>query len=241
MVLLSMSVVGAIGAPAQDDVCYEEQAGFFPGGPVIWNSVYQAFQAVPTTGGYVFGPSFDFASPMQATMQALANNGRGRIRFDVFVNEDSFMAGTWVDGDAYQIHHIGNSDGAQGWTSNPGGVVGGTYLASGSNSNSWHFDVAFPYMGWQPGDTWFQLFFASLTASNDKPLQYFVDNICVYAVPPLEFRSEADAIVLIWTNAAFALQFSTELSGAYTNILGATSPYTNPIAGAQGFFRLQRQ
>jgi len=28
------------------------------------------------------------------------------------------------------------------------------------------------------------------------------------------------------------------ITGTFTNLLGATSPYTNPIAGGQQFFRL---
>ena len=46
-------------------------------------------------------------------------------------------------------------------------------------------------------------------------------------------------LVLSWTNPAFALQTASEVSGIYTTIVGATSPYTNAISGGPVFFRLK--
>jgi hypothetical protein len=45
--------------------------------------------------------------------------------------------------------------------------------------------------------------------------------------------------VLTWTNPAFGLQAAPSVPGPFTNVLGATSPYTNPISGAQMYFRLK--
>lgn len=47
-------------------------------------------------------------------------------------------------------------------------------------------------------------------------------------------------IVIAWpTNpAGFNLQSAPAVTGAFTNIPGATNPYTNPITGGQQFFRL---
>jgi hypothetical protein len=45
-------------------------------------------------------------------------------------------------------------------------------------------------------------------------------------------------VILTWTNALFALQSAPAVTGFYTNIPGATSPYTNAITGPQQFFRL---
>jgi len=47
-----------------------------------------------------------------------------------------------------------------------------------------------------------------------------------------------DNLVLTWTNAGFNLQAASAPMGDFTNILGATSPYTNSMHGSQGFFRL---
>lgn len=47
-----------------------------------------------------------------------------------------------------------------------------------------------------------------------------------------------DNLVLTWTNTNFNLQAAPAVTGGFTNILGATSPYTNSAQGSQGFFRL---
>jgi uncharacterized repeat protein (TIGR03803 family) len=55
---------------------------------------------------------------------------------------------------------------------------------------------------------------------------------------PLTIQLASNAVVLSWTNSAFALQSAPAVTGTYTNISSATTPYTNPITGAQQFFRL---
>jgi hypothetical protein len=55
---------------------------------------------------------------------------------------------------------------------------------------------------------------------------------------PLEIKLVGNNAVLTWSNAAFKLQAAPFVSGLYTNIPGATSPYTNPISGNQKYFRL---
>jgi hypothetical protein len=55
---------------------------------------------------------------------------------------------------------------------------------------------------------------------------------------PLVVRPGDDKVVLIWTNSAYVLQGAPVVEGVYTNILGAASPYTNPITGSQMYFRL---
>jgi hypothetical protein len=49
----------------------------------------------------------------------------------------------------------------------------------------------------------------------------------------------ADTVVLTWTNAAFALQAAPDASATFTNLPGATSPYTNSIRGPGLLFRLK--
>jgi len=57
--------------------------------------------------------------------------------------------------------------------------------------------------------------------------------------PPLAIRAIYQNVVLRWTNASFHLQTSPVLDSAFTNIPGATSPYTNSVANSQQYFRLQ--
>ncbi len=55
----------------------------------------------------------------------------------------------------------------------------------------------------------------------------------------LGIEKRNNCVVLSWTNATFSLQCSPVVSGNFTNLVGATSPYTNPVIGPQLFFRLQ--
>lgn len=45
--------------------------------------------------------------------------------------------------------------------------------------------------------------------------------------------------VLTWTDPAFSLQAAGTVTGTFTNVPGATSPFSYPISGAQRYFRLQ--
>jgi hypothetical protein len=54
----------------------------------------------------------------------------------------------------------------------------------------------------------------------------------------LNFQNANDKLVLSWTNAGFNLQTTPFVTGPFTNLPGATSPFTNPVSGAQRFFRL---
>lgn len=56
---------------------------------------------------------------------------------------------------------------------------------------------------------------------------------------PLGIVSSGGNVVLNWTNEAFALQAAPSIDGTFTNVSGATSPYTNPVAGPQRYFRLK--
>ena len=56
---------------------------------------------------------------------------------------------------------------------------------------------------------------------------------------PLNFQTAGNQMVLSWANAAFGLQSAPAVTGTFTNIPSAASPFTNPISGGQQFFRLQ--
>lgn len=55
---------------------------------------------------------------------------------------------------------------------------------------------------------------------------------------PLRIQQVGGNVVLTWSNLTFSLQGAAAVTGTYTNVTGATSPYTNPITGPVGFFRL---
>ena len=54
----------------------------------------------------------------------------------------------------------------------------------------------------------------------------------------LNIQVNGAAVILTWTNSSFGLQSAPALSGVYTNILGAVSPYTNNISATGQYFRL---
>jgi uncharacterized repeat protein (TIGR03803 family) len=54
----------------------------------------------------------------------------------------------------------------------------------------------------------------------------------------LFYQNIGSATVLSWNDPSFILQAAPAVTGTYTNIPGATSPYTNTITGPQQFFRL---
>ena len=58
---------------------------------------------------------------------------------------------------------------------------------------------------------------------------------------PLSIQSIHDGAVLTWSDPSFLLQAGSTVTGPYTNIPGAITPYTNAVDGAQRFFRLTAQ
>jgi hypothetical protein len=61
------------------------------------------------------------------------------------------------------------------------------------------------------------------------------------SLPPpvtLDYQRIDSQLVLSWTNAGSNLQSAPSLTGTFTNIPGARSPYTNSLAPPQQFFRL---
>ena len=56
---------------------------------------------------------------------------------------------------------------------------------------------------------------------------------------PVNIQWAGGNAVLTWSNASFALQAAPSATGPYTNVIGAASPYTNPVAEPQQYFRLK--
>jgi hypothetical protein len=56
---------------------------------------------------------------------------------------------------------------------------------------------------------------------------------------PLTMQWANNSLVLSWSNATFHLQSAPAVTGTFTNVPSATSPYTNPAAGRQRYFRLK--
>jgi hypothetical protein len=73
---------------------------------------------------------------------------------------------------------------------------------------------------------------------------FSIDNFTLsYAGPPVSpiplYIQLADTnVVLTWSDSSFALQAATVATGTYTNVIGATSPFTNTIDSSAKFYRL---
>jgi len=59
-------------------------------------------------------------------------------------------------------------------------------------------------------------------------------------VPPVQLACQQvnAELVLSWAGTAFGLQCAPDMTGCFTNIPNATSPYTNLVTAPQQFFRL---
>jgi hypothetical protein len=89
--------------------------------------------------------------------------------------------------------------------------------------------------------------------SGFNPFSGNMDNVAVYnkALTPLQIQNHflnttyvsitgsGSNVVIAWP--AGTLQSSTNVSGPYLNVGGATSPFTNSVSGKQKFFRVQLQ
>ena len=56
---------------------------------------------------------------------------------------------------------------------------------------------------------------------------------------PMNFLSSGRKLILSWTNGAFTLQSSPSLAVTFSNVVNASSPYTNVMTNSQLYFRLQ--
>lgn len=80
---------------------------------------------------------------------------------------------------------------------------------------------------------------AALAADSFEISRLLVEVVSAAPAPEaLNIASSGGNVTLTWTNPAFTLQAAPNVTGTYTNVTGATSPYTVPASGAARFFRL---
>jgi hypothetical protein len=186
-----ITIAAAVGlcASANADLLYPFDTAIGPDFTqnVAWSAhLGGAAQSTMTTGGWTLGsgPRQEFswiagggAANQQTTMQGYANAGNYHAAFDIRVDGTSFpVAGS----DWYQFQVAGNSDGTAAWTQSD--VATGLWHNDGDQAlYSWHADYSFAQMGWEPGDSWFQIYFG--VQSGTIPVDYYIDNLSIYQVP----------------------------------------------------------
>lgn len=80
---------------------------------------------------------------------------------------------------------------------------------------------------------------AALAADSFEISRLLVEVVSAAPTPaPLNISASGSNVTLTWTNSAFTLQAAPNVTGTYTNVAGAVSPYTVPASGAARFFRL---
>jgi T5SS/PEP-CTERM-associated repeat protein len=127
--------------------------------------------------------------------------------------------------------------------------VGGTVLASGCGALTFTGNVT--NNGLMIADSGSVLESTNVLVNNGKILLFnggttnftgtFINNGMVVdgGMVFLNPQRLNNLLVLSWTNAGFSLQTAPDLSATFTNLPGATSPYTNPATALQQFFRLK--
>ena len=139
------------------------------------------------------------------------------------------------------------------WLNNPDGLTPNQFLSSW-NGVTLFSRVNMPATGGSPDTAWTNLQF-QVTATGpstvlqfgfrDDPTAFGLDDVSVVQVSPpsqspgiLTCQHLSNAVVVSWTNSACILQVAPAVTGIYTNVAGATSPYTNNPTGPRKFFRL---
>lgn len=90
-------------------------------------------------------------------------------------------------------------------------------------------------------DKYGSVYVAGTSPGGDGSFDYAaIKYATVNAAPiPLQILRVGSGRALTWGDARFALQSAPAVTGNFTNVSGATSPYTNSGATAQQFFRLK--
>jgi hypothetical protein len=144
---------------------------------------------------------------------AVAVDGRG----NVFVA--GYSTGTYSNYDYVTIAY--SSSGNPSWTNRYSGEGNGHDRAAA---------IAVDGSG--------NVFVTGYSTGSSSGSDYATIRYSIVPTIPLEIQLVENQLVLSWTNTAFTLQTALAITGTFTNIPGVTSPYTNPITGAQQFFRL---
>jgi hypothetical protein len=133
-----------------------------------------------------------------------------------------------------------------GFTDDPGftdasGIASGVSYSAGTLSYTFNAPhspevvVAFTNLAASAGQT------LSLHTDASAGAQLTLTRINYSAAAPvtLSLAQSGNNVILTWPNGT--LQESTNVLTGYTDVPGATSPYTNAIAGPQNFFRVKVQ
>jgi uncharacterized repeat protein (TIGR03803 family) len=177
-----------------------------------------------STNGIGFTNLHSFSLLNSAQMNADgANPSAGLVVIGSTLYGTALLGGTGGNGTVFKINPDGSGFSAlYSFTAVPSGL---TTNSDGANPGS---DLIFA------SNTLF-----STTSNGGVYGEGTVFSLRVLNPVPLSYQLLNQALVLSWTNPAFSLQSALGPYGGFTNVPGASSPYTNTFTGGQQYFRLQ--
>ena len=228
--------INLASAQGEDINAFLTNASYAAGGGFVFYSRFVVnFSALPTgNGGDYFAHFKDFTTGFRARVFAMtngaasgkyrlgiANGGFTTIGFPqdlslgtpvVVITRYDLGAGTstlWVNPTSESSTSLAAADGASSST-----IYAYAFRQGGSSGN--------------------------LSVDDLKVATSFNEVLLNLAPTPeaLQYQVIGSDIVLSWTSPSFSLQAAPLVSGTYTNIPGATSPYTTSMTGDQRYFRL---
>jgi len=153
------------------------------------------------------------------------------------------ISGTLTNGVTYRLKHLlfdnVNITFAGGLSSVPGAPP--EYVGQYPENTMWGNLPAYGYYVRHARGVTFTNCFTSAAASDARPWLVTSDVSALAIIgPTLLIQPAPEAAVLLW-DQSYTLQSAPSATGRYQDVAGATSPYTNPVAGVpQQFFRLRQ-
>ncbi len=202
----------------------------------VTGSESAATQATYTNRVLAVRQTGSFGDPGAAfVFQIASTTGFSNLTFslDFCLLKSNNYSTTWTVGYA-----VGNTPAAfttLGTYSDPGSIgTTNRSFALGTDAND------------QPNNVWIRVAALSAATGSGSRDTFGVDNFTLnYESAPattapdtLFIQTAGTNAVLTWADASFTLQAAPAVTGAYTNVIGASSPFTNTIDDPAKFYRL---
>jgi uncharacterized repeat protein (TIGR03803 family) len=184
-------------------------------------------------------------STLYGTASAGGSSGNGTV-FSINTNTNSFLsyAFNYTDGSTPEAGLLLFGNTLYGTTYNGGsqgyGAIFQITTNGGSFSNLYSFTDGSDGASPQAGLVSLGNALYGTTQAGDAYGFGTVFALSVAALAPtLNIALSSGQVILSWSNPAFSLLSAPALNRTFTNVPGATSPYTNSITASNQFFRLE--
>jgi hypothetical protein len=228
--------INLASAQGEDINAFLTNAPFAAGGGFVFYSRFVVnFSALPTgNGGDYFAHFKDFTTGFRARVFAMTNGAAsGKYRLGIAnggFTTTGFPQDLSLGTPVVVITRYDLGAGTSTLWVNPTSESSTSLAAADGASSSTIYAYAFR----QGGSS------GNLSVDDLKVATSFNEVLINLAPTPeaLQYQVIGSDIVLSWTSPSFSLQAAPLVSGTYTNIPGATSPFTTSMTGAQRYFRL---